>query len=891
MFIGELRRSAVDQLIDVWSVVKAERLPRLVSLVGEPGFGKTRIVQEFYRRVMELEDDNEFWPPSIGAQDEDPHADGFIRSSRKAVRPEGFVPPDGSAPSVIWIGTVLPDSPYSVDSAPDDIGHQIEAVFASVLNQQTQTRLAARLALMLAGLVVPPLALGGVAAAGLQSVELGIELQGLFSRGPDNRELGAHAGHEERLSAFFRMTSRIWDVSGLDGPPLVIVIEDAHGAQNPTVALVERLITASNLPILLILCSQTQALDNNRALSNVLRAAEEKTVHMEVAALTSEEIEDLLRTYIPRTSVPVLSALARKADGNPYHAQLLVQLLTARVTDGELVATPTEIATLSSSFEDILGDLWESLLPVERTALALRSLVGSEVPIEIDELVLSIASHEDGQPKGDRWIRYSSVSRAFLELARWEVATRRGAPLVAVDLRTALVREALGALDAYLARPGEITSPALRAIRVCSVHVVAQATELGLGAPGPAVLLVLLDWARELRWQVQREQSNAVVAVLKRSVLGEQRESIARDELSIALEADRLQTINTIAANRRGSEEAISAAEQGLELASQFPEQTFDLLRAHLQLSRACRVIGTKRPALIVRSKEHLDIAWSLWNASDGSDLYAFRDLKSASYPWESRKGDRRAAAQLAAEAGDLAEKLYGSEHPLVREALTDRAYYLKRVERAQGIEAYRDVLALSYRLWSSASHPTTAKDMKNLAAALLTIHSEETAEEAKGLADSAVEYLGQFHGREARLTSYAIGVAAQARTMLAAYRPGQAASLLEEAISLATLGLRIQKQHSPSMSHWPIRQHLAEARSYQADPEGVEEFERILAARERGHEHPERRAENRLAAERLVRIYDHWGRKEQSADLTRRYRLLEPETDVLAADEEEREG
>jgi predicted ATPase len=56
VLIGDHHEAAVRVLEDAWAEVVATTAPRLVSITGEPGMGKTRIVQEFYRRLMARED-------------------------------------------------------------------------------------------------------------------------------------------------------------------------------------------------------------------------------------------------------------------------------------------------------------------------------------------------------------------------------------------------------------------------------------------------------------------------------------------------------------------------------------------------------------------------------------------------------------------------------------------------------------------------------------------------------------------------------------------------------------------------------------------------------------------------------------------------------------------
>ena len=51
VFVGESRKRAVDHLVALFDEVRNGSGSRVVVFASQPGWGKTRIVQEFYRRL------------------------------------------------------------------------------------------------------------------------------------------------------------------------------------------------------------------------------------------------------------------------------------------------------------------------------------------------------------------------------------------------------------------------------------------------------------------------------------------------------------------------------------------------------------------------------------------------------------------------------------------------------------------------------------------------------------------------------------------------------------------------------------------------------------------------------------------------------------------------
>ena len=61
------REEQLDALMSCWHEIKAGRGPKTVVLLAESGLGKTRLAQEFYRRLVATEQGTAgYWPQQLG---------------------------------------------------------------------------------------------------------------------------------------------------------------------------------------------------------------------------------------------------------------------------------------------------------------------------------------------------------------------------------------------------------------------------------------------------------------------------------------------------------------------------------------------------------------------------------------------------------------------------------------------------------------------------------------------------------------------------------------------------------------------------------------------------------------------------------------------------------
>ena len=95
-FVGGDRRQLVDSLVVAFDSIVQVPGPQMVVLSAPSGEGKTRIIQEFYRRIAASQPTPAYWPAEIVAEDVDDW-----KNDRKRLAVAAFTPASGA--NIPWL--------------------------------------------------------------------------------------------------------------------------------------------------------------------------------------------------------------------------------------------------------------------------------------------------------------------------------------------------------------------------------------------------------------------------------------------------------------------------------------------------------------------------------------------------------------------------------------------------------------------------------------------------------------------------------------------------------------------------------------------------------------------------------------------------------------------
>jgi hypothetical protein len=394
VFVEVGRVEHVDRLEQAYRALSADgsARPALISLESRSGYGKTRIVQEFYRRIAR---DQAYWPSSLVVEH------GGAQQARKRIGFSTFTKPQGAALPFMWLAldceleTGIRES--GVGSVSQALRNHLPSVF---IDGPTRSDAALEVADLLQGVAATVVedalssAIPGVGTVvfGYRVVKSRLVRRALErdERGERTIDIDAGAGRSVfgDLVGVHRQRPQL---------PFILVIEDAHDADRPLIELLRLLLDPeqkSRLPILVVtmawpdpLVQQEKAARNGDtadSFGQLLVDLNETGVGVDrrkLAPLGDDGLRRIFDRAAPRTTDRVLRALVQHCEGNPYMARLLLDLddVRASVRSDAIHLDPEhEVPRLPATVADAMRDLWTHLPPDVQWVLELAALQGRE---------------------------------------------------------------------------------------------------------------------------------------------------------------------------------------------------------------------------------------------------------------------------------------------------------------------------------------------------------------------------------------------------------------------------------------------------------------------------------------------------------------------------------
>lgn len=378
-FVGEGHGGVVDELLDAFADVCDRRTPAWWSLEANTGWGKTRVVQEFYARLAAAQESPGYWPASMLPED----AATGGRDERKVIQPPLVNALSGSAPRWFWWGVSCERrrAGEPLNALIQDAGRfrDRELAIRSRLAQlhpawrRLKETMGDRWRDVAEGSFVESVGAGAsVAGAGLQHVGLpGIGLMFLFGKwglegrrkAKERRGFERSGEHGERDDLVADLAQELTALTRA-GIPLLIVVEDLHDADPQLVELVCRLLGASSAPVMLVTTCWRGLLEQRAASELLERVPEDRRRRVrcedEVSALSLADLEVIADGVLPGLDDAGRQRLAH-AFPNPLALQLACR--TGRIIDearhGSVSAET--VSELPREVDRLFGLLWAEL--------------------------------------------------------------------------------------------------------------------------------------------------------------------------------------------------------------------------------------------------------------------------------------------------------------------------------------------------------------------------------------------------------------------------------------------------------------------------------------------------------------------------------------------------
>jgi class 3 adenylate cyclase/tetratricopeptide (TPR) repeat protein len=273
------RSHELGVLTDALARVRRDRSPQLVTIVGVPGIGKSRLVAELFRVI-----------------DEDPNHTVYWRQGRSL--------PYGDGVTFWALGEMVKAQAGILETdSPEDAKQKLHASVTELIVEATD-------APWVEGHLRPLAGLGGPT------------------------EIGG-GGRDEAFTAWRRFFEALAEKG-----PLVLVFEDLHWADDNLLAFIEHLLDwASGVPMLVVCGARPELFERHPGWGGGTRNA----TRLSISPLSDGETAQLISSLSERPvmAAETQRALLTRAGGNPLYAEQYVRMLEERGYAEELTLPET----------------------------------------------------------------------------------------------------------------------------------------------------------------------------------------------------------------------------------------------------------------------------------------------------------------------------------------------------------------------------------------------------------------------------------------------------------------------------------------------------------------------------------------------------------------------
>jgi class 3 adenylate cyclase/tetratricopeptide (TPR) repeat protein len=309
------RSEEAELLASLVERVGHEQRPHLVTVIGQAGVGKSRLLRELTTTLTESAE-----PPTIRRGQCPPYGAGIAYWALVEVLREEFEILDTDTPEAAW----------------DKLRSGVEALMEELGEPEAGERNAALLA-----------------------TPLGIE--------PPDEAMPADVDDPQRMREALFSAARAVVEAIAQRRELVLAIDDIHWADEGMLDLIDHLTRWVRGPLLLVCLSRDELLDRRPGWGGGRRNA----TAISLEPLTEEETRELVAALMPETgngSADVVPQVAERSGGNPLFAEEMVNRLIEEET--------AEAEALPSTVQSLLAARLDSLDRLERRLLQHAAVVG-----------------------------------------------------------------------------------------------------------------------------------------------------------------------------------------------------------------------------------------------------------------------------------------------------------------------------------------------------------------------------------------------------------------------------------------------------------------------------------------------------------------------------------
>ncbi len=286
-------------LLNVYDRVSHDRRPHIVTIVGAPGIGKTRLAREFLATIAETDPEPEILIGRTALYGESitywPLVE-ILRDFCDIAPTTGIGPPSGIGP------------PGPLDEARDHLLAGVRQALTAAGSAEDPVSIAQALAI----------AIGLEPATPDHPTERGADLTQLARHSPEKMI------HPWRV--FFEAIATVG--------PLVIMIDDIQWADPSLLTLLEAVMAPTTpLPIMLLCTARTELFERSpNAGWPGSQSGKSDHLHLALEPLKTEQSAQLMTDLLGGASLPdeMRASILQRAEGNPFFVEEIVRMLIDR---------------------------------------------------------------------------------------------------------------------------------------------------------------------------------------------------------------------------------------------------------------------------------------------------------------------------------------------------------------------------------------------------------------------------------------------------------------------------------------------------------------------------------------------------------------------------------
>ena len=224
------------------------------------------------------------------------------------------------------------------------------------------------------------------AQLGSGAAALAMVLREVHDRLPDLPPSPSLSPEDERYRFFERLTDFLLTIARSAEPGLLLVLDDVHWADKPSLLLLQHLARRlSDAPLLVVGTYRTVEVDRSHPLAGVLAelSREQLSQRIVLASLSAEETASLVAELggAP-ASATVTEAIHRETEGNPFFVTEVVQQLLGEGWD-LTASAPLDDWRIPEGVQQVIGRRLARLSPTAQQMLQAGAVLGEGVAFEV----------------------------------------------------------------------------------------------------------------------------------------------------------------------------------------------------------------------------------------------------------------------------------------------------------------------------------------------------------------------------------------------------------------------------------------------------------------------------------------------------------------------------